>query len=134
MTFQIRVSSIESDVEMGFHTIKFYFDKEKDEFEVRYHSFKCPEENESCVYCTGSEYKNRGDSVVGYVEFYFKIDSHSRDNAIKEAMNKYDKFIAVWNIMGSVEAAGKAFGGRSKKEVDEENFKIQLDWHNSVFQ
>jgi len=62
------------------------------------------------------------------------MKSDSRERAVKEALDRYKKFVAVWNLMNSIEAAGKALGGRSKKEVDEENFKIQLEWHNRVFQ
>jgi len=128
------VSNKENNAEKGFYTIKFYLNKGKNEFEIKHHSYSCPEENGSCVYNTGSKHINPCGTDAGYVEFYFKTGSHSRESAAEEAMNKYDKFIDIWNIMSSIEAAGKALGGRSKKVVDEEIFEIQLEWHNKVFQ
>jgi len=133
-TVRIDVSTKESNAEKGFYTIKFYLNKGENEFEIKHHSYNCSEENGSCVYNTGSEQFNLCGTNEGYVEFYLKTDSHNRERAIEEAMNKYGKFIDVWNIMGSIEAAGKALGGRSKKEVDEETFRTQLEWHNKIFQ
>jgi len=134
MKLRITVRNKDKNAERGFYIVKFFFDKRKDEFEINRYTFKCPEEDESCVYNTGSERTNPYSSDEGYVEFYFKVGSHSRESAVKKAMDKYEKFVAVWNTMGSSEAAGKAFCGRSKKEVDEESFRIQLEWHNKVFQ
>ena len=133
MRVRVKVSCNKTnDAEKGYYTIKFDFEKGKDEFEMRHHNYMCPNEEESCVYSTGIEHAKPGVSCEGYVEFYLKSDC--MENAVKEAMNRYEKFVAVWNIMDSIEAAGRALGGRSKKEVDEENFRIQLEWHNRVFQ
>ena len=132
MKIRIKVNNKANTAEKGYYTIKFDLDKKQDEFEIRHHNYKCPVKEEHCVYNNGIEHNKPGINGERYVEFYIKSDS--RESAVMEASDKYKKFVAVWNLMNSIEAAGRALGGRSKNEVDEENFKIQLEWHNKVFQ
>jgi len=132
MKVRIKASNKVNAAEKGYYTIKFDFDKEMDEFEIRHHNYMCPVKEEHCVYSNGTEHNKHGTNGERYVEFYIKSDS--RERAVKKASERYKKFVAVWNLMDSIDAAGKALGGRSKKEVDEEIFRIQLEWHNKVFQ
>jgi len=126
-------------VKKSYFTFRFDFEKEQEDFEMKHHNYRGHREEEHCIYhivCEDNKNSNKqatsGITEKGYVEFYFK--SYDCKNACKEALSRYEKFLSIYKITDSIDFAGRALGGRSKKEVDDEIFQEQLDWHNMVFQ